>query len=48
LSVLELGSIITHYLLDLGIKLILSPLQKLLKHLLCFTLVMQKKQVKCK
>jgi hypothetical protein len=43
LSDLELGSIVTPYLLDLDIKLALSPLQELLKHLLCFTLVMQKK-----
>jgi hypothetical protein len=42
LSVLEFGAIVTSYLLDLGIKLILSPLQELLEHLLCFTLVMQK------
>jgi hypothetical protein len=42
LSVLELGAIIASYLLDLDIKLILSPLQELLEHLLCFTLVMQK------
>jgi hypothetical protein len=42
LSVLEFDSIVTSYLLDLGIKLILSPLQKLLEHLLCFTLFMQK------
>jgi hypothetical protein len=42
LSVLELGSVVTPYLLDLSIKLILSLLQELLEHLLCFTLVMQK------
>jgi hypothetical protein len=42
LSILELGAIVTSYLLDLGIKLILSPFQELLEHLLCFTLVMQK------
>jgi hypothetical protein len=42
LSVLELGAIVTPYFLDLGVKLILSPLQELLKHLLYFTLVMQK------
>jgi hypothetical protein len=40
LSILELGAIVTPYLLDLSIKLILSPLQELLEHLLCFTLVM--------
>jgi hypothetical protein len=43
LSVLELGSIVTPYLLGLGIKLILSPLQEFLEHLLCITLVMQKR-----
>jgi hypothetical protein len=42
LSVLEFRAIITPYLLDLGIKLILSSLQELLEHLWCFTLVMQK------
>jgi hypothetical protein len=42
LSVLELGSIITSYLLGLGIKLILDPLQELLEHLLGFTLIIQK------
>jgi hypothetical protein len=42
LSILELGAIVTPYLLGLGIKLILSPLQELLEHLLYFTLVMQK------
>jgi hypothetical protein len=42
LSILELGVIISPYLLDLGIKLILSHLQELLEHLLCFTLIMQK------
>jgi hypothetical protein len=42
LSILELGAIVTPYLLNLGIKLILSPLQELLEHLLCFTLVMKK------
>jgi hypothetical protein len=40
LSVLELGSIITSYLLGLGIKLILGLLQELLEHLLGFTLIM--------
>jgi hypothetical protein len=42
LSILELRAIATPYLLDLGIKLILSPLHELLEHLLCFTFVMQK------
>jgi hypothetical protein len=42
LSVLELEAIVTPYLLDLCIKLILSSHQELLEHLLCFTLVMQK------
>jgi hypothetical protein len=42
LSVLQLGAIVTSYLLDLSIKHILSSLQELLEHLLCFTLVMQK------
>jgi hypothetical protein len=42
LSVLELGAIVTPYLLDLGITLISSSLQELLEHLLYFTLVMQK------
>jgi hypothetical protein len=42
LSVLKLGVIVTSYLLDFGIQLILSSLQELLEHLLCFTLVMQK------
>jgi hypothetical protein len=42
LRVLELGAIVTSYLLDFGIKLILSSLQELLEHLLYFTLVLQK------
>jgi hypothetical protein len=42
LSVLEFRAIVTPYLLDLGIKLILSSLQKLIEHLLCFTLGMKK------
>jgi hypothetical protein len=42
LSVLELGFIVTPYLLNLDIKLILSHLEELLEHLLCFTIVMQK------
>jgi hypothetical protein len=42
LSVLEFGAIVTPYLLDIGIKLILSNLQEHRKHILCFTLVMQK------
>jgi hypothetical protein len=42
LSALEFRAIVTPYLLDLGIKLILSSLQKLIEHLLCFTLGMKK------
>jgi hypothetical protein len=42
LSVLELGVIVSPYLLDFGIKLILSSFQEFLEHLLCFTLVIQK------
>jgi hypothetical protein len=42
LNVLELGAIVTFYLLDFGIKLILRSLKELLEHLLCFILVLQK------
>jgi hypothetical protein len=41
-SVIELGAVVTSNLLDLGIKLILCPLQELLEHLLSFTLILQK------
>jgi hypothetical protein len=43
LSVLELGSIVTPYLLEFSIELILSSLQKFLERILCFTLIMQTK-----
>jgi hypothetical protein len=42
LRVLELGVVVTSYLLNLSIKLILCPSEELLKHLLCFTLILQK------
>jgi hypothetical protein len=42
LCVLELGDVVTYYLLDLSFKLILCPSQELFEHLLCFAFILQK------
>jgi hypothetical protein len=42
LCVIELGAIVSSYLLYFGIKLILCHSQELLDHLLHFTLILQK------
>jgi hypothetical protein len=47
LSVVELGFIVTPYLLDLSMKLIMISLQEFLEHLLCFSFIMQKEYPTC-
>jgi hypothetical protein len=44
LCILELDVIVTSYLLNLGIKLILIPSQELLEHLLHFTFILQEER----